>query len=149
MTKDVPDGYQPFPELGGFVRVCGPYYYKPPDGAASPSVFRYGFRAGPAHLNPNGVVHGGALMTFADTVMGAAVYYLAKRPCATISMNSEFLAGAPPDSWIEAAVTVTRQTNSLTFARCELDADGTILLTSSGIWKLFQPKIPGHEKPSY
>ncbi len=126
MTDQVPNGYLPFPDLGGFIRV-----------------------AEPQHLNPNGVVHGGALMTFADTVMGAAVYYLAKRPCATISMNSDFLAAAPSDRWIDAAVTVTRQTNSLTFARCELAAGGTVLLTAAGIWKLFQPKTPGHEKSSY
>lgn len=149
MTEQVePEGYKPLSRIGGFIALAGPYFYKDGIEADAGNTFRYGFQSADGHKNTNGVVHGGALLTFADTAMGATVYYLAKRPCATISMNSEFVSAAQPGAWIDAAVTITRQTRSLTFVRCTLSTDGETLLTASGIWKLFAPNLPGHDKPS-
>jgi len=44
------------------------------------------------HLNPNGVVHGGAIFSLADTTMGAALFSsLAKGEiCATIQINISY-----------------------------------------------------------
>jgi acyl-CoA thioesterase len=47
----------------------------------------------PELLNPNGVVHGGALFSMADTVMGAALYTTLApgENCATIEIKIHFL----------------------------------------------------------
>ena len=47
----------------------------------------------PELLNPNGVVHGGALFAIADTVMGAALYTTLDpgENCATIEIKIHFL----------------------------------------------------------
>jgi len=47
----------------------------------------------PELLNPNGVVHGGALFTMADTVMGAALHTTLApgEYCATIEIKIHFL----------------------------------------------------------
>ena len=47
----------------------------------------------PELLNPNGVVHGGALFSMADTVMGAALYTTLEpgESCATIEIKIHFL----------------------------------------------------------
>jgi acyl-CoA thioesterase len=47
----------------------------------------------PELLNPNGVVHGGALFSMADTVMGAALYSTLGpgEYCATIEIKIHFL----------------------------------------------------------
>jgi len=42
------------------------------------------------HLNPNGAVHGGVLMTLADTAAGASMVYLGQ-PTATIDLSYRFL----------------------------------------------------------
>jgi len=42
------------------------------------------------HLNPNGVVHGGVLMTLADTAAGNCMIYLGQ-PTATIDLSYRFL----------------------------------------------------------
>lgn len=148
VDKHIPNGYQPLSRIGGFIEMAGPYFFRRRDAGDSPDVFHYGFQTGEAHHNSNGVIHGGALMTFADTAMGATVYFLAQRPCATISMTSEFVVAAKPGDWIDARVTIIRQTRSLTFARCTLEGGGAVVLNASGIWKLFPPNIPGHDKPS-
>jgi acyl-CoA thioesterase len=50
----------------------------------------------PELLNPNGVVHGGALFAMADTVMGAALYTTLEpgENCATIEIKIHFLQPA-------------------------------------------------------
>lgn len=47
----------------------------------------------PELLNPNGVVHGGALFSMADTVMGAALFTTLEpgENCATIEIKIHFL----------------------------------------------------------
>lgn len=143
-----PEGYRALSRIGGFIALAGPYYFRERTEGDDPDVFHYGFQSADEHKNTNGVVHGGALLTFADTAMGATVYHLAGRPCATISLNSEFVSAAKPGNWIDATVTITRQTRSLTFARAILSSGEETLLTASGIWKLFAPNLPGHDKPS-
>ncbi|MGB4609869.1 MAG: PaaI family thioesterase [Saccharofermentanales bacterium] len=45
---------------------------------------------GEQHLNPNGTVHGGVVMTLADTAAGACLLYLGQ-PSATIDLSYRFL----------------------------------------------------------
>ncbi len=145
MNSKIPEGFEPFPYISGFIDLAGPYYFGGKDG----DVLRYGYLAADEHDNTNGVVHGGALMTFADTAMGSAVYMTAKGPCATISMNSEFIAGAKPGQWIEAAVVISKITRTLAFVRAELLSENRTVLNSSGIWKIFSAKSTAHRKSSF
>lgn len=143
-----PEGYRSFGGNGGFVSVAGPFFYRERRDDDLPNVFHYGFRSTETHRNTNGVVHGGALVTFADSALGATVHRAAERSCATISLNSEFVSAAEPGSWIDAVVEITDMKRSVAFARCTLSENGKILLTASGIWKLFKPGAPGRENPS-
>ncbi len=145
MKSKIPESFEPFPSISGFIDLVGSYYYGGRDG----NTHRYGFLAGEQHTNTNGVIHGGALMTFADTAMGSSVYWTVKGPCATISMNCEFIAGAKPGAWIEATVFITKVTRTLAFVRAELASDDVPVLNTSGIWKVFSPKSVSHPKPSF
>lgn len=129
----VPDGCKPFQMPGPFALFCGPFYYRQePDGDYS-----YGFAAEERHCNPYGVVHGGVLVTFADTFMGRSVVAAANCACATITLNTEFMAGGAPESWIAGKAKVTRLTRTLAFMRGEVSSGGSILMTASGIWRLY------------
>lgn len=145
MNNPIPEGFEPFPSISGFIDLIGSFYYGGRDG----NTLRYGFLTTKDHSNTNGVIHGGALMTFADTAMGSAVFNTVKGPCATISMNSEFIAGAKPGDWIEATVVITKRTRTLAFVRAELVSGGDVILNTSGIWKIFSPKSVTHSKPSF
>lgn len=74
----------PFAELVGFTLRIG----RRGSGTATAAV-----DVRPELLNPNGVVHGGALFSMADTVMGAALYTtLAPGEfCATVEIKIHFL----------------------------------------------------------
>lgn len=129
----VPEGYKEFHSPGPFASSCGPFHYRPePDGGYS-----YGFAAGERHANPYGVIHGGVLFTFADTFMGRTVVAAGKCACATITLNTEFMAGGKAGTWIEGRAEVTRLTRGLAFMRGEVLSEGTLLMTASGVWRLF------------
>jgi len=141
MQTQVPEGFTEFPSRSGFVDQSGPYYF---GGKRGDSVI-FGFLAEQRHTNPAGMVHGGALVTFADTVMGSVVWHTMERPCATISLNSEFVSGALPGRWIEAEVTLIRSTRTLVFIKSVLTSGEHVLMNTSGIWKLFEPSA--RERP--
>lgn len=58
-------------------------------------------RAGPASLNPHGMVHGGAMATLADTVGGCCACSEGKS-CVTANSTMEFLRPAQGDLFCEA-----------------------------------------------
>ncbi|MBV9813095.1 MAG: PaaI family thioesterase, partial [Acetobacteraceae bacterium] len=62
----------------GFSVHVGPFLTREIDGER-----RFAFRAEEHHLNGNGVVHGGMLMTFLDQAIGTTVWNAIGRvPCA-------------------------------------------------------------------
>ena len=75
----------------GFTRLVGVEPALIDDGRA---VFTVAL--GPAHLNPNGVTHGGVVYTLADTAMGAALVTRleAGERCATLEIKVNYLAPA-------------------------------------------------------
>ena len=142
----VPEGFKPFQVSGPFAQSCGPFYYRQEAGGD----YGYGFAAEERHTNPYGVVHGGVLVTFADTFMGRTVVAAAKCACATITLNTEFMAGGAPGDWIEGSAEVTRLTRGLAFLRADVSSGGTLLMTASGIWRLFPERsaIDGIRRPA-
>ena len=74
----------PFAELVGFTLQFG----RRGSGASAAAL-----KVRPELLNPNGVVHGGALFTMADTAMGAALHTTLApgEYCATVEIKIHFL----------------------------------------------------------
>lgn len=132
---DPPAGYRPMTRPGGFEALIGPIYgTKDDDGG-----FRLAFRAGERHGNPQGVVHGGMLMTLVDAVMGIAVYRaIGKRRCATISLNCSFVASGRVGDWLEASAEVVRRGRSVVFMRGDIQVDDRRLITADGLWKVLE-----------
>lgn len=131
MTSAPPEGFEPIDEPPGFDAMVGPYYRKEADDGPV-----HGFLAEARHINPRGVIHGGMLMTFIDRTLGSLVWHaIDGRPCATVSLNTDFLAPGRPGDWIECRGQVTRQTRALVFVRGELTAGDRTLMTASGVWK--------------
>ena len=90
------------------------------------------------HENGRGVIHGGLLMTFADSVLGYAAW-TACAPgawCVTVSQSSSFLRGVRLGDVVEVTPVVTRVTRSMIFTRGEFLVRGEAVFAASSIWKI-------------
>lgn len=89
------------------------------------------------HLNAGGVLHGGVIMTFADVALGMTVFNgVGKRPCATISMNTDFLAAAKMGEVLEGVATINRKTTDVVFVQGRVYTATRDIATATGLWKL-------------
>lgn len=90
------------------------------------------------HHNTRGVVHGGLLMAFADSVLGVAAFNVCAPGtwCVTVSQSSSFLRGVKAGELIEVTPVVTRATRSMIFTRGEFLVGGEAVFQASSVWKI-------------
>lgn len=130
---EVPAGFRLMTRPGGFEDLIGPIYGR----KDSDDQYRMAFRAGSRHTNPQGVIHGGMMMTVLDTALGFAVFRaIGGKRCATISLNCNFVASGRVDDWLEATATIVRRGRSVVFMRGELMCGDRLLMTGDGVWKV-------------
>ncbi len=127
---DIPDGFTRADLGPGFGAGFGPVY-------VDRATQRMGFRVREAHGNPVGTCHGGAMATFADTLLmahrGGREEGLPHSP--TISLSVDYLAPAPVGAWVEAAVTVARTTRTMIFVQAMLTVAGDPVARVSSIYR--------------
>lgn len=115
-----------------FETRAGPFYERVDADGTDVSAFR----AGPEHMNGGGFMHGGCLMTFADSAL-----FTIARPAmegsfgVTVNLAGDFLAGARVGEFVEARGDITRAARSLVFVRGLVTADGRPVLSFTGIIK--------------
>jgi uncharacterized protein (TIGR00369 family) len=131
VTHDVPNGFE-LADLGpGFGKAFGPVWL---DLAGN----RLAFRVAENHINPVGGCHGGAMATFADTQLMAlrrgAESGASHSP--TISLSVDYFAPAALDAWVEAAVSLVKQTRTMLFTQAIMTVDGDAIARSSAIYRL-------------
>jgi acyl-coenzyme A thioesterase PaaI-like protein len=81
-------------------------------------IWHYGLLTDDDHGNPNGVVHGGVMMAFADHGLSMIAWEAAERAaCTTIQLNTHFLDAIHPGEFVELRGEVTRKTRGLVFVR--------------------------------
>ena len=125
--------FTPFAENDGFIAHNGPYYWcRQPSGE-----FVYGFQSDARHGNPNGVLHGAAVAAFVDSFLGHAVVTGTARPCATVALNVQFVAGVPAGGWVTGRARLRKLTRTMAFLDAEASAADDLLLTATAIFRLF------------
>ncbi|HYD05366.1 MAG TPA: PaaI family thioesterase [Reyranella sp.] len=92
----VPPGFRPLAQTSGFAEVNGPWFEK----IEGDRLIR-GFRPGPQHSNSHGIVHGGMLATFLDSVMGSTVLHRLDRRCVTVRLTIDYLLPARIGDWLQ------------------------------------------------
>lgn len=94
--------------------------------------------AEPHVANENiGIVHGGALMTFADTALGSAVAQrLGNAHCVTAQLQFHFVSVAKIGSFITCQPEIVRQTSQMIFLRALVVCEGRTLVSCDGIFKV-------------
>ena len=136
--SDRPAGIPPEAELastGGYNKYVGPLYRLPD--AEEGAVKRFAFTAVDKHMNGAGTVHGGMLMSLADTAMSRTSRLVSgAKSCSTVSLNCDFVGPGRLGDTIEARVRVTRRSRTLVFLSAELVTGDRTLVVATGLWRI-------------
>jgi len=89
------------------------------------------------HLNSGKIAHGGFLSTIADTGMGTAAHLVSNKRCVTISLEMKFISAVLENQTLVGKVKIKKKTKSLIFITCEVFNLEDIVVTASGVWKIF------------
>ncbi len=93
------------------------------------------------HLNAAGITHGGYLSALIDAGAGTAAHRSADNaPCVTISLDIKFIGSSKVNDEIQGKVKILKKTKTLVFLFCELNCNGKIITSASGIWKILKIK---------
>jgi len=93
------------------------------------------------HLNAAGIAHGGYLSALIDAGAGTAAHRSADNaPCVTISLDIKFIGSSKVNDEIYGKVKILKKTKTLVFLFCELNCNGKIITSASGIWKILKIK---------
>jgi len=115
----------------GFINHAGPFFYQVCD-----EGMRFRFQAFERHKNRNGMVQGGALMTFVDRALGATARHMTGAPATvTVTLNQQFIDGVKVGEIIETQPTMIRATKQLVFMSGEFKVGSRVVCVANGIWK--------------
>lgn len=125
-AQTVPSGFELLANASVYSRHIGPSYArKETDGATliQPTL--------PHMRNSGGVLHGGYMMSFADSAVTRAAGLVTGMAPSTVSFAAEFLAAGDPLSPVTTRVEVPRHGKTLAFLRGVLEQNGRPLLSYS------------------
>jgi acyl-coenzyme A thioesterase PaaI-like protein len=115
-----------------FVEHVGPIWIR-----VEGDVREYAFLPVASHGNPNKVVHGGMLMTFADIALGHPCWVdQGGQATVTASLTLNFVSGARMGELVTCRPEIVRKTRSLYFPRGDLMQGDRCVATAGGVWKI-------------
>jgi uncharacterized protein (TIGR00369 family) len=120
-------------QQSGFSGLVGPFYE-----IEISQRMRRALQLETRHSNPEGVVHGGVVATFADYVLYRAIGDEISHDVtfATVQLSIQYLASARAGEWLFGEGIVLRKSRSLIFASGELFNENRPIAFATGIWKL-------------
>ncbi len=119
-TAEIPEGFARHLRKSGLTEPWEPLYSRTQDDAVT-----LGLRAGPAHANSRGFVHGGLIAALADNAMGLSCALGGDGAAlVTVSLSMDYVAAARSGSWLQWTPAVTKRGRVLSFAQCLVTADG-------------------------
>ena len=98
---------------------------------------QYCLLIGAEHCNAFGVMHGGAMATFADAQI-IAIRQHTPDPAThtpTVSLSVDYLAPAPKGGWLLLTAQILRTTRTLIFSQAIITVGDTIVARTSGIYR--------------
>lgn len=127
----VPPGFEHLATASIYSRHIGPSYGRKEENGATliqPTL--------PHMCNSGGALHGGYMMSFADSAVTRAAALTTGMAPSTVAFAAEFLSGGQPTSPLTTRVEVPRHGKSLAFVRGLIEQDGRKLLSYSSTIKL-------------
>ena len=138
VTEDGPfHGWTTWDDTDPWEAHGGPFYYR----RMEDGRMRAAFIAERKHMNAWGMIHGGALLTFADFALFAlATPALGSDAGVTVTLNGEFVASGKEGERVEAGGEIVKAGASLVFVRGTLEVGTRALLAFSGVIKRLPPR---------
>ena len=125
-----PAGFTPHLSAGGYSRHNGPFYQKL-DGRDN---YR-GFYVLDRHCNSMGIAHGGLLVSFADALLGMAVYRQTRKAPLTVRLTTDYTASAKRGDWVEGKGQVVEVSDDVIFVSALIYVGETNVLSAQGLFK--------------
>lgn len=101
------------------------------------------------HANPMGIVHGGVLMSIADTAMGCACVTLGSLPT-TMDMNINFMKSVKTKGTIRAVASVLHHGRHTMVAEAEVfDEDGELVAKARGTFFIVGKVSPEEQREMF
>jgi acyl-CoA thioesterase len=119
----------------GFAELVGFEVFPESDGTGKAQLI-----VSERHLNPNGVVHGGALFTLVDTAMGASLMQRLDEGeiCATLQISMNFLRAVVSCDVVECEARVVNKGRRFANVRGELYVQEKLVGTADGNFAIMQ-----------
>jgi acyl-coenzyme A thioesterase PaaI-like protein len=137
-----PEGFQPHSRKSPLTGPWEPIYNR-----TTQDRVVLGLRAGPAHTNSRGMVHGGLISALADNAMGlSCMQVLSERggPAAsgllTVSLSVDFLGSAQVGQWLEFDTVFVKPGGTLCFTQAFVTADGRPCARADAVFRVREAK---------
>ena len=133
VLADIPAGFAPHFRSSPLTKPWEPLYSR----AAGETVV-LGLRAGEAHTNSRGFVHGGLITSLADVAMGlSCARRLGDLPSlVTVNLNVDFMGSALMGQWLEFDTVFVRPGSTLCFAQAFVTADGQPCARANAVFRV-------------
>lgn len=116
----------------GFFSTIGPLWAR-----TIGESWEYGLHVEPHHENPLGIAHGGMLVTLMDQAISMIAWSATgRKPCATVQLDTHFLASAKAGDFVVAQAEVSRMSASLVFMRGTLRVEEREIMSAQGMMKI-------------
>jgi len=129
-----PEGFVLSTGRGPFATHNGPYFHRAEPGAQVEQCFF----VLPRHANGLGLVHGGMLSAFMDTLLAVAAHRATQQVGLTVHLSVDFLDMARVGEWVMGESKVTRVTRDLAFSEGRAHVGGRDIVRASGVFKLMR-----------
>jgi acyl-coenzyme A thioesterase PaaI-like protein len=127
----------------GFISHAGPFFYRMD--RESPT---FCFPTCGKHENRNGVLQGGAFMTFMDRALGATARHLTETPAtATVTMTVQFIDAVDIGETVHVTPVMSRATKQLVFMSGVFMVESRSVAVVNGVWKKILKASPGSNSP--
>ena len=132
-TCDPPVGFARHDRRSPLTDPWEPLYSRKAEGAVV-----LGLRAGPAHTNSRGFVHGGLIGALADNAMGLSCARRLNHTggLVTVNLNVDFLGTALDGQWLEFDTVFVKPGRTLCFAQAFITADGQPCARANAVFRV-------------
>ncbi len=137
-TEAPPTGFQRHDRKSAVTDPWEPLYSRKAERAVI-----LGLRAGPAHINSRGFVHGGLIGALADNAMGLSCAWASGHGggFVTVNLNVDFLSLAFEGQWLEFDTVFVKPGRTLAFAQAFVTADGHPCARANAVFKVMKSQV--------
>ena len=135
LTGNPPAGFEPHDRKSPLTEPWEPLYSRKTGGTVI-----LGLRAGAAHTNSRGFVHGGLIGALADNAMGLSCGRTLGHTggLVTVNLNVDFLASALEGQWLEFDTVFVKPGRTLCFAQAFVTADGQPCARANAVFRVVE-----------